>query len=256
MSSTGERMLRVLDVVEAGPASMSFEQVHDALGYTRSTLYRYLKTLTDAGLLTSLGDVGYALGPRIAELDCAMRDRDALIGAARPVMAELARSVPGHRAAVPPLPRPGAVRAPGTGRGAVRQRLRAGPGAAAAAGGGVTHHPGPPAPGGSWPGCMLRCTRASSRPPGWARTCRRCAPLCATFVPGGGTARPARSRPGSPASRPRLFDSERRRAGQPQRVGVAPRHPAGRPRKPIAERVRFCANIVSQAVARPAHSPK
>ena len=48
MSTTGERMLRVLDVVEAGPASMSFEQVHDALGYTRSTLYRYLKTLTDA----------------------------------------------------------------------------------------------------------------------------------------------------------------------------------------------------------------
>ena len=88
-------MLRVLDVVEAGPASMSFESVHAALGYTRSTLYRYLRTLTDAGLLTSLGDVGYALGPRIAELDCAMRDRDALIAAARPVMAELARFVPG-----------------------------------------------------------------------------------------------------------------------------------------------------------------
>lgn len=95
MSSTGERMLRVLDVIEAGPATMSFEQVHAALGYTRSTLYRYVKTLTDAGLLTLLGDIGYALGPRVAELDCAMRDRDALMAAARPVMAELARNVPG-----------------------------------------------------------------------------------------------------------------------------------------------------------------
>ena len=95
MSTTGERMLRVLDVVEASPASLSFEQVHAALGYTRSTLYRYLKTLTDAGLLTSFGDFGYALGPRVAELDCAMRERDALIAAARPVMAELARNVPG-----------------------------------------------------------------------------------------------------------------------------------------------------------------
>ena len=37
-------MLRVLDVVEAGPAAMSFEAVHGALGYTRSTLYRYLRT--------------------------------------------------------------------------------------------------------------------------------------------------------------------------------------------------------------------
>ncbi len=88
-------MLRVLDVVQAGPASVSFEQVHAALGYTRSTLYRYLKILTEAGLLTSLGDVGYALGPRIAELDYAMRERDALLAAARPVMAELARGVPG-----------------------------------------------------------------------------------------------------------------------------------------------------------------
>jgi DNA-binding IclR family transcriptional regulator len=95
MSNTGERMLRVLDVIEAGPAAMSFEEVHASLGYTRSTLYRYLKTLTDAGLLTSLGDIGYGLGPRITELDCAMRDKDAMMTAARPVMAELALSVPG-----------------------------------------------------------------------------------------------------------------------------------------------------------------
>lgn len=95
MSNTGERMLRVLDVIEAGPAAMSFEEVHASLGYTRSTLYRYLKTLTDAGLLSPLGDIGYGLGPRITELDCAMRDKDAMMTAARPVMAELALSVPG-----------------------------------------------------------------------------------------------------------------------------------------------------------------
>ncbi len=90
-----ERMLRVIDVVEDAQGGIRFEQIHAALGLTRSTLYRYLKVLSDAGFITSLPEFGYTLGPRIAELDFKVRTRDPLIIAARPVMAELVRAQPG-----------------------------------------------------------------------------------------------------------------------------------------------------------------
>jgi DNA-binding IclR family transcriptional regulator len=85
-------MIGILDLFDAGEdaVTVSFEELCDRLGYTRSTLYRYLKTLTDAGLLTSLPGVGYMLGPRIVELDYKIRTGDVLIRAARPVMEELA----------------------------------------------------------------------------------------------------------------------------------------------------------------------
>ena len=90
-----KRMLRVLDVIEDGPLVVGVDVLHAALGFSRSTLYRYLKILTDAGLLSALPDLGYTLGPRITELDYKMRTRDPLVIAARPVMAELVRVVPG-----------------------------------------------------------------------------------------------------------------------------------------------------------------
>lgn len=87
-----EKMLGILDLFDSGEdaVAVTFDEMHERLGYTRSTLYRYLKTLTDAGLLTSLPSVGYMLGPRIVELDYKIRTGDVLIRAARPVMEELA----------------------------------------------------------------------------------------------------------------------------------------------------------------------
>jgi len=90
-----ERMIVILDLFEGERLEWTLEDMQARLGYTRSTLYRYLKVLTDTGLLTSLPDVGYTLGPRIAELDYAMRERDPLISASRPVMAELVQDLPG-----------------------------------------------------------------------------------------------------------------------------------------------------------------
>ena len=84
-------MIVILDLFEGERLEWTLEDMQARLGYTRSTLYRYLKVLTDTGLLTSLPDVGYTLGPRIAELDYSMRERDPLISASRPVMAELVR---------------------------------------------------------------------------------------------------------------------------------------------------------------------
>lgn len=94
-SSSLERLISVLDVLEESPAGLTFDQMLEVLQLTRSTLYRYVKILSEAGLITSLPDLGYTLGPRVAELDYKMRAQDPLIHAARPVMTELSRSVGG-----------------------------------------------------------------------------------------------------------------------------------------------------------------
>jgi DNA-binding IclR family transcriptional regulator len=93
--SSLERMLRVLDAIEESDGHVTSDELLQGLGYTRSTLYRYLKILSAAGLITSLPDAGYTFGPRVAELDYLMRNRDPLIIASRPVMAELVRETPG-----------------------------------------------------------------------------------------------------------------------------------------------------------------
>ena len=90
-----ERMIGILDLFDGSRMEWSVEDLHAKLRLTRSTLYRYLKVLTDAGLLTSLPDVGYTLGPRVAELDFQMRLHDPLINAARPVLAQLVETIPG-----------------------------------------------------------------------------------------------------------------------------------------------------------------
>jgi DNA-binding IclR family transcriptional regulator len=89
-----ERMLGILDLFEGASPEWSVDQLHRALGYTRSTLYRYLKVLTDAGFLTVLPDIGYTLGPRIIELDYKIRTRDRLILASKSAMTELVGEIP------------------------------------------------------------------------------------------------------------------------------------------------------------------
>jgi DNA-binding IclR family transcriptional regulator len=90
-----ERMLQVVDVIEASEGPVMPDHLMARLDLTRSTLYRYLKILSEAGLITSFPGVGFALGPRIAELDYRMRNLDPLIIASRPVMSELVAAIPG-----------------------------------------------------------------------------------------------------------------------------------------------------------------
>lgn len=92
--SSLERMIGLLDLFQGGAHCWTVEQMHERLGYTRSTLYRYLKVLSDAELLTSVPDLGYVPGPRIIELDYDIRRRDPLILASGPVMTELVSDIP------------------------------------------------------------------------------------------------------------------------------------------------------------------
>lgn len=82
-------MLSLLDQFDMNTSEWSFDELHAKLGFSRSTLYRYLKTLCDAGLLATFPGRGYTLGPRIIELDYQIIMTDPLIHAARPIMEEL-----------------------------------------------------------------------------------------------------------------------------------------------------------------------
>ncbi len=70
---------------EATP-SWTVDGMAKALGLARTTAYRYAKTLTDAGFLTSLNAGVYVLGPRIIELDRQIRLNDPMLRVAPPLM--------------------------------------------------------------------------------------------------------------------------------------------------------------------------
>ena len=80
ISGSGERILAILDLFREERPEWSPEEMMHTLGYSRPTLYRYLKTLKDAGYLVSLPGQGLTLGPRVTELDFLMQRSDPLIG--------------------------------------------------------------------------------------------------------------------------------------------------------------------------------
>lgn len=88
-TSSLERVLAVLDVFSEEHLEWTFDELMSTLGYSRPTLYRYLKTLKDAGFLSSTHGVGYTLGPRIVELDYLVRKSDALVIAGTPLLRDL-----------------------------------------------------------------------------------------------------------------------------------------------------------------------
>jgi DNA-binding IclR family transcriptional regulator len=53
--------------------TISPEEIGRSLDLTRSTTYRYLRVLCNAGLLMQLNRGRYSLGPRIVELDARSR---------------------------------------------------------------------------------------------------------------------------------------------------------------------------------------
>ena len=94
-ASSLEKMLGVLEFVEEHGQVAGMEQMLQGLNLTRSTFYRYVRTLTEFGLLATSPGTGYTLGPRIIELDYKIRVRDPLILASHPLMTQLVQSAPG-----------------------------------------------------------------------------------------------------------------------------------------------------------------
>ena len=74
-----ERVLAVLEVFSEERLEWMPEDLMRELGYSRPTLYRYLKILKDAGFLMSTRNSGVTLGPKVVEMDYLTRRSDALV---------------------------------------------------------------------------------------------------------------------------------------------------------------------------------
>ena len=88
-SSSLMKMLSVMDLFTVERSIWATIELIDALGTSRSTGYRYIRTLSSAGFLVAVGNGSYTLGPRIIELDLQIRKTDPLLQASREVMDQL-----------------------------------------------------------------------------------------------------------------------------------------------------------------------
>jgi len=86
--SSLSKMLSILDMFEGSIPRITAEEVQQRFSLSRATAYRYLKTLTDAGLLARFSSV-YVLGSRVIELDYLIRQSDPLLKASELVLAEI-----------------------------------------------------------------------------------------------------------------------------------------------------------------------
>ncbi|MFH6565653.1 IclR family transcriptional regulator [Pseudomonas kulmbachensis] len=88
-ASSLERMLRVLDIFTETNPIWAVDDMGAALGYTRSTVYRYVRELADADLLFQVETGRYALGARIITWDRQLRVSDPLVRAVRQLEPDL-----------------------------------------------------------------------------------------------------------------------------------------------------------------------
>lgn len=83
------RMLSVLDLFSRAHTALTAEQIARQLSLSRTTCYRYVAELMNAGLLVCNAGV-YGLGPRIIQLDHRIREADPVINHGAPILAGLA----------------------------------------------------------------------------------------------------------------------------------------------------------------------
>lgn len=91
------RMLNVLDLFSNAEPVWSTAAIIETLETSRSTGYRYIKSLHDAGLLSAVRNGYYSLGPRIIEMDLQIRQTDPLFRASEGVLEDLVDNI-GHSA--------------------------------------------------------------------------------------------------------------------------------------------------------------
>ncbi|MEO8136433.1 MAG: IclR family transcriptional regulator [Betaproteobacteria bacterium] len=89
--SSLERMLAILDLFSESSSVWSVDEIAAHFTYTRSTAYRYVRELADAGLLTQAENARYSLGPRILHLDRQLRESEPLLKAMQALEPRLPR---------------------------------------------------------------------------------------------------------------------------------------------------------------------
>lgn len=88
-ASSVAKAVDVLTLFSPDAPSLRIEEITAALGYKRSTAYRYVRELCAAGLLTPRPDARYSLGPMVVELDRLLRVTDPLYRAGKAVLPSL-----------------------------------------------------------------------------------------------------------------------------------------------------------------------
>ena len=83
------RMLAILKLIRPDQPTVDIAQICAQLAYAPATAYRYVRELADVGLLVRLPG-GYALGPRIIELDLLIRETDPLLHRSQDLVLQLA----------------------------------------------------------------------------------------------------------------------------------------------------------------------
>jgi DNA-binding IclR family transcriptional regulator len=81
-TNSQDRLLALLDLFSLSRPLWTPDELMRELGYSRPTLYRYLKSLRDIGLLMSTRGGQFTLGPRVMEMDYLSRHADPLVAAA------------------------------------------------------------------------------------------------------------------------------------------------------------------------------
>lgn len=93
-SSSLKRLMSILDIFTENRSEWSSDDMMAVLGYPRPTLYRYLKILTDSGMLASNAHGVFTLGPKVVEMDYLLRLSDRLVVTGRPIVERLAGQFP------------------------------------------------------------------------------------------------------------------------------------------------------------------
>ena len=83
------RLLQILDMFTLEHPTVHVDEVVAAFGVGQSTGYRYLRELSDAGLVASQGKGVYSLGRRIVELERLLQQSDPLLLAGKSVLDRL-----------------------------------------------------------------------------------------------------------------------------------------------------------------------
>ncbi len=88
-SSALTRLLQILDMFTLDHPQVHVDEVVTTFAVGQSTAYRYLRELSEAGLVSSRGKGFYSLGRRIVELERMLQLSDPLLLAGKPVMDSL-----------------------------------------------------------------------------------------------------------------------------------------------------------------------
>ncbi|MDO9403203.1 MAG: IclR family transcriptional regulator C-terminal domain-containing protein [Polaromonas sp.] len=93
--TTNSRLLKIMDLFTLKQPVISARQLMKALDASRASIYRDLAQLSSAGWIEKVADRGYALGPRIIEMDRQIRLADNLLEASVGLLDRLSEETSG-----------------------------------------------------------------------------------------------------------------------------------------------------------------